>query len=775
MRLIFRNFIFVLKRFKASSILNILGLSVAFAVFFVIIIQTRYDFSFDGNFKKADNIYLISKYLPHRDVRYTNTNTQTPKTIAEKFPDVTNYCFINGWNNSAIFDVRDETGNKHEYRESVTYASEGLLDIFTPKIIIGNARQAFTEGYKAMLTKSLAEKFFGNEDPLGKNFSWHNNNTPITVVAVCEDFPDNCSLRNGVYMMQTESDESEWSFYSYIEISGSRDNRDKILNSLNSDESMKNQDGEKGWLFELTALPDIHLKFPAKGKGSFSTTVSLFAIGILLLIIAYINFVNFAVSMAPVRLKSLNIRRIMGENSLFLKFSIAMEAVFMSFIAVLVSILFICYFDISVVKEFFLADISFSNNSGLFILMAGCFLIMGFVAGIYPALYSTAFEPAMALSGSFSISTGGKMLKNTLIIIQFASAVILVIVSGFIKMQHDYMQDKSWGIKKENVVYLYVRNLGNNLQDFDAELKKSPDIHDITYTTFLPGAEQTMGWGRTFEGVGVNMNVWPVYHNYLQFFGINIVEGSDFEESDKYGPGKMIFNRTFVKKYEFPDIIGKEMSGFNEQCKIVGIMEDFNFESLREPVRPIAFVIGKNYMPQLGIMLVKINGQNIAKTLDYMQGLCKRFSSEPVEIAFLDETLNQLYKQENNLAKLISIFGLITIIVTVMGVYGLILFNVKSKRKTIAIHKIHGASITEVITMLNRDFIIQFAIAYIIAVPLSYIIVNRWLENFAYKTPVHWWIFLAGGLIVFIIMVLTVSWQSYKAASTNPVDGIKHA
>jgi putative ABC transport system permease protein len=745
---------------------------VAFAVFFVIIVQIRYDFGFDRNFEKANNIYLLTKYLPHRDVRYGNTNTSTPKTIAERFPEIKNYCFMNEWNKNTKFDIQDETGNKHEYNGLVTYASEGLLDIFTPKIIIGNARQAFTEDHKAMLSESVAKKFFGNQDPLGKTFSYHDTNNLITVVAVCEDFPDNCSLNNGIYMMQRENIDSEWSYSSYLEISDG--GRDKILDALNSEESLREQDGEKGWLFELTALPDIHLKFPAKGKGSLSTTVSLFAIGILLLIIAYINFINFAVSMAPVRLKSLNIRRIMGENSLFLKFSITMEAVFISLIAVLVSILFIHYFGVSVVKEFFQAEISFSNNFVLFILIAGCFLIMGFVAGVYPALYSTAFKPAMALSGSFSVSTGSKMLKNTLIVIQFASAVILVIVSGFIKVQHDYMQDKSWGIKKENVVYLQ-QNLGGNLQIFETELKKNPDIYDITYTSFLPGTEQTMGWGRIFEGIAVNMNVWPVYHNYLQFFGINIVEGSDFEEGDRYGSGKMIFNQTFVKKYDFPDIIGKEIGGFDEQCKIVGIMEDFNFESLREPVRPIAFVIGKNYINRLGTMLVKINGQNTVKVLDYMQDLCKQFSSKPVEITFLDEILHQLYKQENNLAKLISIFGLITIIVTVMGVYGLILFNVKSKRKTIAIHKIHGASITEVITMLNRDFIIQFVIAYIIAVPLAYIIVNRWLENFAYKTPIHWWIFLAGGLLVFIIMLLTVSWQSYKAASTNPVDGIKHA
>jgi putative ABC transport system permease protein len=637
-----------------------------------------------------------------------------------------------------------------------------------PKVIMGDARQAFTELKKAMLSESIAKKFFGNQDPLGKTFAYHNTDNLIMVVAVCEDFPDNCSLNNGIYIMQRENIDSEWSYTSYLEINNG--DLDKTLTALNNEESLQEQNGEKGWQFELTALPDIHLKFPAKGKGSMSTTVSLLAIGILLLIIAYINFVNFPISMAPVRLKSFNIRRIMGENPFFSKFSIAMEAVLTSLIAVVISMLFIYYFGVSVVREFFQANISLSKNLELFLLASILFLIMGFVAGIYPALYSTAFKPAMALSGSFLLSTSSKILKNTLIVIQFTASVLLIIVSCFVKIQHDYMRDKSWGIKKENVVYLSTWQL-KDTPAFETELKKNPNILDVTYTSFLPGASMMMSWGRMFEGVGINMTVWPVSHNYLHFFGINLVEGRDFEEGDRLGNGKMILNQTFVKKYDFKDLIGKEIDGF-DKCKIIGIMEDFNFESLREPIRPIAFVIGEKYN-RLGTMLVKINGHNTVKTLDYMRDLCKQFSSEPIAITFLDDMLRQLYKQEDNLAKLISIFSLITIIVTIMGVYGLILFNVKSKQKTIAIHKIHGASITEVIMMLNRDFIIQFAIAYIVAVLLSYIVVIRWLENFAYKTPLHWWIFVTGGLLIFIITVLTISYQSYKAATANPIEGIK--
>jgi putative ABC transport system permease protein len=391
----------VLKRFNASSILNILGLSVAFAVFFASIIQAHYDFGFDRNFEKADNIYLVTKYLPHRDDRWTTINTQLPKAIAEKFPEVKNYCFINNNIGNRTFEVKDENGETHAFEMPIFRASEGILDMFTPKIIAGDARQAFTESNKAMITKSVMQKFFGNEDPIGKTISSviFKDHLPtvatvynlLTVVAVCEDFPENCSLTDGVYMMQPEDVKSEWSYTSYLEIDD--DSRNKILTGLNNDESLTEQNGEKGRIFELTALTDIHLKFPAKGKGGLSTTLSFLATEILLLIIAYIYFVNFAVSMAPVRQKSFNIRRILGESAIFLRFSITMEAVFISLIAVVISLFFVHYFNISVVCEFFQADISLSKNFDLFLLLVIFSAVIGFIVrhisfGLFDRIYS---------------------------------------------------------------------------------------------------------------------------------------------------------------------------------------------------------------------------------------------------------------------------------------------------------------------------------------------------------------------------------------------------
>jgi putative ABC transport system permease protein len=747
--------------------LNILGLAVAFAVFFAIIVQTYYDFSFDKTFKKSDNIYLCT----------WNSTTQTGREIAAKFPEIKNFCYTNPltWT-TYVFEVKDSHNNMHEYTEKAIRVSEGFIDMFMPgKIIIGDATQVFTSDNKVMLTESIAKKFFGNEDPLGKVVDMHysRHNVLVSVVAVCKDFPDNCSFQNGVYMMAPYNDPSSSGYYVYVEIAP--ENKDKLLKNLNEEnEEMKRH-------FNLIALTDIYLKSPL-ARGNISATLSLLLVGLWLMIIAYINFINFSMSMAPVRLKSLNIRRIMGENPLFLKISIAMESVFISFIAFLVSILFIMYLNTGVIEEFFHVDLSLSANINPLLLTAAASLAMGFVAGLYPALYSTRFRPAVALSGSFFASKGNKILKNSLIVIQFISTVFFIITAYFIKIQHDYMQNTPWGIDKENVVYIDIAYMVREFRkSFEIELGNNPDIFNIARLCTPPGQLGGSLYLQCKIGeVDVNEYVRITSSNILDFFDIPLVEGRHFEDEDIYGGEKIIVNQSFAKKYGFneKDITGIQFPS-NQYfpggtSEIVGVMKDFNIQSLKYHVEPLVFAVGKAYTDWYSpYMLIKFNGQNRHKAIEYIDKTWKKYCNAYLDIHFLDEELGNLYEKENNLAKLISICGLITLIVAIMGVYGLILFNVKSKRKTIALHKINGASVKDVILMLNRGFIIQFVIAYLVAVPLAYIVVNRWLENFAYKTPIHWWVFVAGGLLVFVIMALTVSYQSYKAATANPIDGIK--
>jgi putative ABC transport system permease protein len=775
MKLIIKNFIVLLTRFRTSSILTIAGLAVAYAVFYMIVVQAHYDFSFDRNFAKSDSIFLYSRITPD-NVSGTGTNTTEPKALAARYSEIKNFCYIKiEWLDHATrFDFKDSITKAENVYIPLTYASVGFIDIFQPKILAGDAGKAFTPD-NAMLTESTVKKYFGSENPVGKTFFFHNSDRPITVAAVCADFPDNCSLKNGIYLYQPETTPNMWNYTTYIEIDP--ENKDRLLKALNADQAMQKETGltnraNEIWQYKLTALPDIHLRFPAKGEGSLTTIISLLAIGILLLIISYTNFLNFSIAMAPIRVKGFNIRRILGESPLALKLSIIMEAVFLSFIAFLVSILIINILNTGVVKDFFEADLSVSHNWKLLITVCGVSLLTGFLAGIYPAFYATSFKPAMALSGSFAISGRTRWLKNALIVTQYITAIFLIIVTIFVKLQHDYLLNKNWGIYTDNVLYLNTGMITENVGNFVTELKRNPNIVDATSAAYYPGQENTQRWMRDYQEKRIEVNVWSVQFNFCDFFGINLVEGRQFSEQENNR--KIIFNETFLKECGFNNLVGQI---FDDKFEIIGIVKDFNFKSLREPVKPFAFIpisdsdIYGHYSKQW--TFVKTVGVNTSQTIDFIRDTWKKFSNEPVEVLFLDKTLADLYKKENNLAKLVSTCGAIAIIVAIMGLYGLILFNAKSKRKNIAIRKINGATKHEIVMMLNHDLLIQFVIAYIISVPIAGYVVNRWLEGFAYKTPMYWWVFILGGLIVLIISLITVSWESYKAASANPIEGIK--
>jgi putative ABC transport system permease protein len=769
MKLILRNFIIVLKRFKTSSILNILGLAIAYAVFFMIAVQVHYDLSFDRNFEKADSIFLYSRIIPDFEYIRTKTNSIEPKECAERYPEVKNFCYLMRWEGVSI---KDSTGNVAYSALPVFEVSIGFIDMFKPKIIAGDAGQALTVDDKVMLTESVAKQLFGNTDPLGKTFLYWDQ--PVTVVAVCADFPDNCSMENGIYMRAREVHPSNFIFTSYLKLNP--ENREKLLKSLNEDKYIQREwNKDKNWQFELTPLRDIYFHFPLEGKqkGSLTATISLLAIGILLLIVSYINFLNFSIAMAPMRLKSFNIRRIFGESPFALKLSIVMEAVFLSFIAFLVSVLIVNFMNTEALKDFFSANLSVSQNWNLVILTGIISLTAGLLAGIYPAFYSTSFSPAMAVSGSFAVSQHSKWLKNILVTTQFVTAIFLVTVTFFISMQHDYMKNKNWNINTENMLYFNAMTARMQVDDIIRELKRNPDITDITVCSHFPGEQSLLNNQGLFGGITVDLPTWYVPLNFIDFFGINILEGRMFDENDK---NKMIVNQTFLNEYNLDrnNIIGKIFDD-GDDTEVIGIMEDFNFQSLHEPVKPLALmpIYWQNMGRYNNWIFIRTTGQNTLKTMDYCHDVWKKFSNNFFDIRSMDKTLDDLYRKENNLAKLVSTCGAIAIIVAIMGLYGLILFNAKSKRKMIALHKVNGASKIDVILLLNHDFLMQFVVAYIVAVPIAYYVVNRWLENFAYKTPIHWWVFVAGGLLVFLITVFTVSWQSYKAASVNPIEAIK--
>jgi putative ABC transport system permease protein len=736
-------------------------------------IQVYYDFSYDRNFKNSNDVYLFSCFWTSDSHREEVSSISESKEMSDKFPEIKNYCLLKN-NKNVLFDVRDKDGNVTEITENINKSSLGLLSVFTPEIIIGDARSALTERNKALISESTAHKFFGENNPVGQFIFMHDSITPLTVVAVCKDFPENCTVRNGIFVQIPNEKINDYDYKVYLEVK--HEDVTKLVTRLNSKEFDKKnparslKDHSK-FIAELIPLTKIHLHYPEIGNGNLTGTLSLFAIGLLTLIIAYINFLNFSMAMAPARVRGLNIQKIHGANPLKLKFTIAFEASLFSLLSFLLALLYISFFKESSINEYFPADLSLWNNWTLLSVIGASSILFGAIWGLYPAHYVTSFQPAMALSGSFVLSERSRKLRNTLITIQFISAISLIIISVFIKIQHDYMQNYSWGIQKENIIYLPAKELKTNIKAFGDELKKNPQVVDYTASGSVPG-DMSLTWAlKDFDGKYVTPVIWPVRSNFLDFFGVKIIEGRNFIETDNSGKPKIIFNQEFLRKYQLKNLVGKEFP-FLQNADIVGIAKDINFESLKLPIRPMAFVVlGDSWNEWI---FVKIIGKNTPATIEYIRKTWEKYSNESFKPKFLDDSLTNLYRNENNLAKLISIFGLVIIIIAIMGVYGLVVFNARYKSKEISLRKVNGASVKEIMLMLNRSVLIQLAIAFVVAVPLAYYIVHRWLEQFAYKVPIYWWVFILAGLLVLAITVIIVSWQSYKAANANPVEAIKN-
>ena len=775
MKVIFRNFFFVLKRFKTSSILNILGLSVAFAVFSVTLIQVYYDYSYDRGYNKSANIYQFSQ-LFNDDNQGITMPTTMGKEISEKFPEVKSYCLTNFYSDTE-FDIPQKNGEKTKLTVSFTRATAGFPSVFTPEILAGDPQLAFKEQNKALISEVTAHKFFGNSNPIGKTILLHFDNKPLTVVAVYKDFPKNSSLKNGVFTHLPDDNAHNFNYKGFFEVLPGDYNQ--LLKKLNSKEFFDKEtmesfkDPKNRRTVELTLLPKMHFNMlNVSGEGGLTTTLSLLAIGILTLIIAYINFLNFSISMAPARVRGFNIQKILGANPRMLRFAVAAEASLFSLFSFVIALFLITLFKETSINEYFSADLSLKTNWALLSAIGLSSLVFGLIFGIYPARYVTSFQPAVALSGSFSTSGKSMKFRNVLITLQFISAITLIIVSSFIKIQQNFMKNYSWGIQKENIVYVPYGQLKISMETFGDELKKDSRIIDYTASQFIPG-DVGMSWGRDFQGQNVSAAVWPVQPNFLRFFDVKVVEGRDFLESDTVkGKSGIIFNQCFKKKHGLKDIVGQKFPGFDNNFSIVGISKNVNYSSLRDTIQPLAFaVFDKSWMHWF---FIKISGQNVPGTIETIKNTWKKYSDEEFNLKFLDASLDELYKNESNLAKLISIFGLVIIVIAIMGVYGLIVFNARYKSKEIALRKVNGASVREIMLMLNSTILIQLIIAFLVAVPLSYYIVHRWLQQFAYKTPIYWWIFLLAGLLVLIITVLTVSWQSRKAATANPVEAIKN-
>lgn len=801
MKMTFRNFVYILKRFKTSSVLNLVGLSVALAVFLVILIQLRFDTSFNHNFAKVDTIYQViagQEYPSGMEYRSGIPNEAT-SIITERYPEIKNFCEIAVNNFDRHIEVFDADGSEREFDETTSIINGNLMDMFQLKILKGNYEDALKDG-KAMVTESVAKKIFGDVSPIGKEVflslqkvTRHEDRvreissklTPIVIEAVCEDLPDNCSLNNGFFTYSSHYvTEDAISFDElYLEIPSS--DVSALKQKVNTEEILsKVSVWKKDYFFKLdmeahtsmkkhlklTSISNIHTKYPTLGeKGKNKNHLYyLISIAIFILVTAYINFVNFSTALAPARVRSLNIQKILGADNFSLRAIIAFESVLFTLLSFLIALVLLTLYKESSVAQMFSSNPSIYSNWGLIILAGLVLLTISFLVGMYPAYFVTSFNQIMAINSKSGGGVKGSKLRDVLLVVQLFFAITLITISLFVKLQYDYMTGYDIGLNKDGVIYIQTQTwdkeyLSVKNEVFLHELLSTSNIKKYTASNYLPGASEGGLSIQEIEGISVGLSTLDVDEHFVDFFDIKVLDSTGVP----FSVNKAMINNKAKEVYSELNLLGMEC----HDNEVVGITEDFNFENIENAINPL--MLSCTHVNDVQYLLFKVEPRHLKEAITQIEATWKKYSSRPVNIQFLDEDITQQYQSYKDLGLILGLASSIIIAIALMGIYGMITFNTRYREKEIAIRKVSGASVNSVILILTKGLLAKVLIAFVLALPAIWIIVDKWLSQFALKIPMYWWIYTLGGSIILLIVILTVSMQSYKAAIKNPVDSLK--
>ena len=789
MKTILRNFFSVLRRFKAASVLNVLGLSIAFVAFMLIMMQVNYDYTFDCSHRNADAIFRV-------DIVHGSKGSQAiicrpfARAFTESSPHIKGGCLLNAWVGSPFFYV-EQNGQRTGYRENAWEVTPGLLDVIHFDMLEGTA-QALDEPGSVILPESMAKKIFGNETAIGKQLIAPNVEMNAQIIkGVYKDFPRNSALQNVIYVAMNPKENYDnwgnWNYFFFVRLDDPA-NKENVLDNFksnfNAKEAFGNEfewGGEESFDLRLTSLPDVHflnnVDFDSMPKASRQTLLVLFSIAFVIIIIAGINFTNFSTALTPMRIKSINTQKVLGSSDRMLRGSLLVEAVGVSTFAYLLSLLFLYVIPKTPVASLVDADISFGAQPMIIAGTAVIAVIVGVLAGLYPSYYVTSFPPALVLKGSFGLSLAGRRMRSVLVGIQFVASFILIIGSLFMYLQNRYMQNAPLGYDKEEMIIVHLNNKINKDRDaFTNQLKSFSGVEDVTYSQFLLSSQdQYMGWGRDYNGKNINFQCLPVSSSFLKVMGIEVKEGRDFRpEDDQKETGCYIFNEKAKAQLELK---------LNEQIdgdEIIGFIPDIKFASFRQEVTPMAFYLwGKYQWGQEGnyynAAYVKFKaGSDLRAGMEHVRESLKKFDSEyPFVIRFYDEVLQHTYEKELKIGSLITLFSLVAIFISIVGVFGLVVFESEYKRKEIAVRKVLGSTTGEVLYMFNVSYFWILLICFVLGAPVAWYGVHRWLENFAYRTPMYWWVLPLAFLAIGMITFLTVTYQNWHVANENPVKNIK--
>ena len=789
MKTIIRNFTSIFRKFVTANLLNLLGLSLAFASFFVIMTQVNYDLGYNKSFTEHENLFRMTMKLGPGAEDY---GTLLPRPVVEQLaaasPHVTGYSIGNGWTNFDQFVVDNQ-----EYSLNLIYGERDFLSVFKPTVIDGDVKGLNQNG-NIVLPRSEAIRIFGTTDAAGKTmkYKW-DDKTIYNVCAVIEDYPTN-NLLHGVCFIGSNSNEdnyNNWNYDAYIRVDDAA-NLSMVQNILRQTAielfkekfNLTTKEEEEALQVVLTSVADAHFsKVLDKAAPSRSSIYLLICFSLLIIVIAAVNFMNFTLAETPMRIRSINTQKVLGATTTKLRSSLLAEAVLISLIAFVVAMAFVYLAHDLGLQELVQGSILLKDHLWLIGATLLLSIVVGLLAGSYPSYYVTSFPPALVLKGSFGLSPKGRMLRTILICLQFIISFMLVIGVGIMYLQSYLIYHTDYGFDKDEVMVVQTAPDTRNKADaIDAELRKIPGIEGASLAmTVLGTGDSYMTWGRGEGDKHMNFTCIFVDWRFLDVMGIDIVEGRNFKKGD----GDMyIFNESAKKQYPW---IATDQPITDGDYPVVGFCKDIKYATLRvdDSQQPIAFFVpspnGRYWSngSWRNVLMVRV-----AKGMDkreakqkVMEVVNKYEKGQPLDISglrYMDVELEKAYKQEGLFTKQILLFSLLAILISIIGVFGMTMFESEYRRKEIGIRKVFGSSTREILTMFNKRYLYILLGCFVVAAPIGYMVGVHWLEDFAVRTAISPLLFLVSFLLIALITMLTVTYQSWKNANENPVNSIKN-
>lgn len=782
MKTIIRNLLGVVRRFKMATLLNVMGLSIAFAAFIILMIQLQYDWGFDRFQKNAERIYRVGLYTPD----WGNQVVVSPpfaEAFVQSSPHIETGALLSSWGSQLALKRGNDT-NETSFWCPVNAITPEYASVFDFQMLEGKIESLDNPGY-VLIAQSQAEKFFGDEPAVGKQLTA--DKLYFVVGGVYKDFPQNSVIQNAVYRRIGEKENQDnWNAngYQLYVLLDDPGKKDQIIADFKNHFNHEYYDWKTKDV-RLTQLTDIYYEADArfdsqKDKGNKTMVFVLFTIAVLIVVIAGINFTNFSNALVPMRIRSINTQKVLGGSDNTLRCAMLVEAVAICLFSFILSLFIVKGMANTWLADMVSGELSLKANIPLLIGAGVLAALTGLLAGAYPAWHITSFSPALVLKGSFGLSPSGKRMRSLLVSFQYVISFALIIAALFIYLQNHYMLASSLGFDKEHVAIVELNGqLIKNIEAVENRLEQEVSVQEVSFAEdLLSASDEYTDFGRGHRENNVQFKVFVVSPDFLRLMNIPVISGRDFlQEDSKSVGGVYLFNEAARLQYDL--VAGEYITG-NEWYEappalIAGFIDDIKYASFRTEVAPMAFYVSPaaGYRPRYAYIKIKAGADIRDAVASIRKALTSIDKNFPAEIRFYDTILNNLYKRELSIGWLISLFSLIAVFISVVGVLGLVIFESEYRKKEIGLRKVHGATTSQILLMFNKVYVRILIVCFVLAIPVAYYGVNRWMVYFAYKIPMYWWVYAVAFVVVSVITFLTVTFQNWKTANENPVESIK--